>query len=89
MLRFALQQNVRHGWDAYLHVLELLKCALRCFAPLGIVLVGMLGIGIAERTGFIGSALKAMLMVVPQKLLVSILGPRPTPSPTPSRPVRG
>ncbi len=39
------------------------------FAPLGIVLVGMLGIGIAERTGFIGSALKAMLMVVPQKLL--------------------
>ena len=39
------------------------------FAPLGIVLVGMLGIGIAERTGFIGSALKAMLMVVPKKLL--------------------
>ena len=31
------------------------------FAPLGIVLVGMLGIGIAERTGFIGAALKAML----------------------------
>ena len=39
------------------------------FAPLGIVLVGMLGIGIAERTGFIGSALKAMLMVVPGQLL--------------------
>jgi len=39
------------------------------FAPLGIVLVGMLGIGIAERTGFIGSALKAMLMVVPAQLL--------------------
>jgi len=39
------------------------------FAPLGIVLVGMLGIGIAERTGFIGSALKAMLMVVPARLL--------------------
>jgi aminobenzoyl-glutamate transport protein len=39
------------------------------FAPLGIVLVGMLGIGIAERTGFIGSALKAILMVVPACLL--------------------
>ena len=39
------------------------------FAPLGIVLVGMLGIGSAERTGFIGSALKAMLMVVPKQLL--------------------
>ncbi|MBC8243871.1 MAG: AbgT family transporter [Verrucomicrobia bacterium] len=39
------------------------------FAPLGIVLVGMLGIGIAERTGFIGAALKAMLMVVSGRLL--------------------
>jgi aminobenzoyl-glutamate transport protein len=39
------------------------------FAPLGIVLVGMLGIGIAERTGFIGAALKAMLMIVPARLL--------------------
>ena len=39
------------------------------FAPLGIVLVGMLGIGIAERPGCIGSALKAMLMGGPKQLL--------------------
>ncbi len=39
------------------------------FPPLGIVLVGMLGIGVAERTGFIGAGLKAFMLVVPKKLL--------------------
>lgn len=39
------------------------------FPPLGVVLVGMLGIGLAERAGFIGAALKAMMVVVPRQLL--------------------
>lgn len=39
------------------------------FPPLGVVLVGMLGIGLAERAGFIGAALKAMMVVVPKQLL--------------------
>ena len=39
------------------------------FAPLGVVLVGMLGIGIAERTGLLGSVLKAFMLVVPNLLL--------------------
>lgn len=39
------------------------------FPPLGIVLVGMLGIGVAERTGLIGAALKAMMLITPAKLL--------------------
>jgi aminobenzoyl-glutamate transport protein len=39
------------------------------FAPLGVVLVGMLGIGIAERTGFIPAILKAFMLVVPSRLL--------------------
>jgi len=39
------------------------------FPPLGIVLVGMLGIGLAERVGFIGAALKAFMLVVPPRLL--------------------
>ena len=44
------------------------------FAPLGIVLVGMLGIGIAERTGFIGSAPKGgMGMLISMMLLFSII----------------
>jgi aminobenzoyl-glutamate transport protein len=39
------------------------------FPPLGVVLVGMLGIGLAERTGFIGALLKALLLAVPPLLL--------------------
>lgn len=39
------------------------------FAPLGVVLVGMLGIGVAERVGLIAALLKAFMMVVPRALL--------------------
>ena len=43
------------------------------FAPLGIVLVAMLGVGVAEHTGFIGAGLKALLSVTPQTLLTPML----------------
>jgi aminobenzoyl-glutamate transport protein len=39
------------------------------FPPLGVVLVGMLGIGVAERSGFIGALLRTVLFAVPQSLL--------------------
>lgn len=39
------------------------------FPPLGVVLVGMLGIGVAERTGLIGACLKTFMLFVPGKLL--------------------
>lgn len=39
------------------------------FHPLGVVLVAMLGIGIAEKTGLIGAVLKALARVTPQALL--------------------
>lgn len=39
------------------------------FPPLGVVLVGMLGIGVAERTGLIAAMLKAFLRLVPERLL--------------------
>jgi aminobenzoyl-glutamate transport protein len=39
------------------------------FPPLGVVLVGMLGIGLAEKSGFVGTALKAAMLVVPKRLL--------------------
>jgi len=41
----------------------------KSFPPLAIVLVGMLGIGLAERTGFIGTLLKATLLAMPPALL--------------------
>ncbi len=39
------------------------------FPPLGVVLVGMLGIGVAERTGLLAAVLKAVMLVVPNRLL--------------------
>ena len=39
------------------------------FPPLAIVLVGMLGIGLADRTGFVGALLKALLLAVPARAL--------------------
>jgi len=43
------------------------------FPPLGVVLVGMLGIGLAEKTGFIGALLKGVLLSVPPALLTPTL----------------
>lgn len=39
------------------------------FHPLGVVLVAMLGIGVAERTGLFGAALKLIVLATPAKLL--------------------
>lgn len=39
------------------------------FPPLGVVLVAMLGLGVAEHTGFIKAALRAVLAVTPRLLL--------------------
>jgi len=39
------------------------------FHPLGVVLVAMLGIGVAERTGLFGALLKVIVLTTPSKLL--------------------
>ncbi|WP_419174345.1 AbgT family transporter [Desulfosediminicola sp.] len=39
------------------------------FAPLGVVLVAMLGVGVAEHSGFINAGIKRMLDITPAKLL--------------------
>lgn len=41
------------------------------FAPLGYVLVVMLGVGVAERTGLLGAALRALVSGVPAQLLTA------------------
>lgn len=43
------------------------------FPPLGVVLVALLGVGVAEHTGFIGATLRALLGVTPAKLLTPML----------------
>src|SRR5690625_4836024 len=43
------------------------------FAPPGVVLVAMLGLGVAEHTGFINALLRAILSVTPKMLLTPAL----------------
>ncbi len=43
------------------------------FPPLGVVLVALLGVGVAEHTGFINAALKGMLSFTPPCLLTPML----------------
>jgi aminobenzoyl-glutamate transport protein len=43
------------------------------FAPLGIVLVAMLGVGVAEQSGFINAGLKTLLGITPKSLLTPML----------------
>ncbi|MEM0911996.1 MAG: AbgT family transporter [Pseudomonadota bacterium] len=43
------------------------------FTPLGVVLVAMLGVGVAEHSGFISAALKRMLDATPQTLLTPMV----------------
>ena len=43
------------------------------FHPIGVVLVAMLGIGVAEHTGFINSALRAMLRFTSNRLLTPMI----------------
>jgi aminobenzoyl-glutamate transport protein len=43
------------------------------FAPLGVVLVAMIGIGVAEHAGLVGALLKSVMAVTPQRLLTPAL----------------
>jgi para-aminobenzoyl-glutamate transporter family len=43
------------------------------FAPLGVVLVAMLGVGVAEHSGYIHVGLRKLLHVTPQRLLTPML----------------
>jgi len=43
------------------------------FHPLGVVLVALLGVGVAERSGFIDAVLKSLLALTPKSLLTPML----------------
>ncbi len=55
--------------EALTHFLTSMVSTFTAFAPLGVVLVAMLGVGVAEHSGYINTALKQMLKVTPAKLL--------------------
>jgi aminobenzoyl-glutamate transport protein len=43
------------------------------FPPLGVVLVALLGVGVAEHSGFINTCLRNLLAIAPQRLLTPML----------------
>lgn len=43
------------------------------YAPLGIVVVGAIGFGFAEKTGFLGAAIKQLGVVTPENLLLPVI----------------
>jgi aminobenzoyl-glutamate transport protein len=43
------------------------------FAPLGTVLVALLGVGVAERSGLLGAAIRALVLGAPRNLLTAVV----------------
>jgi len=43
------------------------------FAPLGVILATMLGVGVAERSGLVGTVMKSVMLVMPRRLLTPAL----------------
>src|SRR5699024_5957018 len=66
--------------DGIIQILTGLVDNFTSFPPLGLVLVVMLGVGVAESTGFISTVMKTTILSAPRKLilptivLVAILG---------------
>ena len=58
---------------AFAHFLSTMVMNFTTFAPLGIVLVAMLGVGVSEQSGFINTGLKKLLSITPGFLLTPML----------------
>jgi aminobenzoyl-glutamate transport protein len=58
---------------ALAHFLAGMVTTFTSFAPLGIVLVALLGVGVAEHSGFINACLKGLLRITPRMLLTPML----------------
>lgn len=59
--------------QALVEFLSKMVTTFTSFAPLGVVLVALLGVGVAEQTGFIGAFIKLLLQVTPRMLLTPML----------------
>lgn len=69
----ALRVNNQLSGAAFTAFLSAMVTNFSHFHPVGVVLVAMLGIGVAEHTGFINAGLRALLAVTAQRLLTPTL----------------
>ncbi len=58
---------------SFVEFLSTMVTRFMTFGPVGVVLVAMLGIGVAEHTGFINTAIRALLNVTPKALLTPMV----------------
>ena len=68
-----LRVSNRLAGPAIAEFLSTLVTTFTGFHPLGVVLVALLGVGVAEHTGYINAGLKALLSVTSAKLLTPML----------------
>lgn len=69
----ALVINNQLSGTAIATFLSTMVSTFTAFPPLGVVLVALLGVGVAEHTGFINSALKALLNITAPMLLTPMV----------------
>jgi aminobenzoyl-glutamate transport protein len=69
----SLQVNDQLTLLALAQFLKGMTLAFVTFAPLGLVLVMALGVGIAERSGLVGAVLRGILAVAPGRLLTPLV----------------
>lgn len=69
----AVQVNNLLAPDRLANFLSTMVTTFTGFAPLGVVLVAMLGVGVAEQSGFINVAIKLMIDATAKKLLTPVL----------------
>jgi aminobenzoyl-glutamate transport protein len=65
-------KNLLSG-SAFTEFLSVMVTNFSHFHPVGVVLVAMLGIGVAEHTGFINAAIRSLLNVTPASLLTPMV----------------
>ena len=69
----AIQVNNLLAGSEIARFLSSMVTTFTSFAPLGVVLVAMLGVGVAEQSGFINAGLKLLLGITPRMLLTPML----------------
>ncbi len=69
----AIQINNMLSGDALANFLSTMVTTFTGFAPLGVVLVAMLGVGVAEHSGYINTGIKLMLKRTPKALLTPVV----------------
>ena len=69
----ALVINNQLSGSALANFLSTMVTTFTSFAPLGVVLVAMMGVGVAEHSGYINTGIKLMLKRTPKALLTPMI----------------